>query len=84
MGFNQRLGLLLCATGLLAMLSSPSDNKGAVAAIASSASITGQTSAPALTISRTDFWLESDPGIEIFVREVAANSAPTGEPILLL
>ena len=34
--------------------------------------------------SRTDFLVASDPGIEIFVREVTTNSAPTGVPMLLI
>ncbi|MEM6521019.1 MAG: alpha/beta fold hydrolase [Cyanobacteria bacterium P01_C01_bin.70] len=35
-------------------------------------------------LSREDVFVESDPGIEIFVREVVANSPPTGVPILLI
>lgn len=35
-------------------------------------------------ISREDVFVESDPGIEIFVREVTPSSPPTGVPILLI
>ena len=84
--FNQKmsLGLLLCATGLLTVLSNQFEGPLAADAIASISPIVGQSSAPTLAVSRTDFWLESDPGIEIFVREVLSNSAPTGAPILLI
>ena len=86
MAFNQINGLrlLLCATGLLIGLSGQSAGQSGADAIAPLSPIVSQTSVPALAITRTDFWLESDPGIEVFVREVAANSAPTGSPILLI
>lgn len=35
-------------------------------------------------VSRTDFWVESDPGIEIFVREVAFDTESSKAPILLI
>ncbi|MEO0539148.1 MAG: alpha/beta fold hydrolase [Cyanobacteria bacterium P01_A01_bin.123] len=35
-------------------------------------------------LSREDAFVESDPGIEIFVREVAPSSPATGVPILLI
>ncbi|EKU99541.1 lysophospholipase [Leptolyngbya sp. PCC 7375] len=38
----------------------------------------------AIAVSRTDFRVESDPGIEISVREVKTQSESTGVPILLI
>lgn len=35
-------------------------------------------------LSREDVFVESDPGIEIFVREVVSSSPPTGVPILVI
>lgn len=44
----------------------------------------GQHNLSSSTFSREDVFVESDPGIEIFVREVVPNSPPTGVPILLI
>ncbi|MDB9526259.1 alpha/beta fold hydrolase [Oscillatoria sp. CS-180] len=35
-------------------------------------------------LSREDVFVESDPGIELFVREVTASSPPIGVPILMI
>ncbi|MEM1252762.1 MAG: alpha/beta fold hydrolase [Cyanobacteria bacterium P01_H01_bin.21] len=43
-----------------------------------------EMSVTATEVSRADFRVESDPGVEIFVREVAPQSEPTGVPILLI
>jgi pimeloyl-ACP methyl ester carboxylesterase len=46
----------------------------------------GLTTSMPSQISREDFFVTSDPGIQIFVREVRATSSPTNTrvPILLL
>ena len=43
-----------------------------------------QASLASAAVSRLDVFVQSDPGIEIFVREVVSSSAPTGVPILLI
>ncbi|MBE7380453.1 MAG: alpha/beta fold hydrolase [Leptolyngbya sp. SIO1E4] len=44
----------------------------------------GQNAVSVPEISRADFFVESDPGIEIFVREVKIDAASIGVPILLI
>src|SRR5215469_4985761 len=35
-------------------------------------------------VQRQDFWVDSDPGVRLFVREVRLGSSQVGQPILLL
>lgn len=78
------------------MLSSDADGRSNAGAIGSATSSTiapahpvvKQDSTPTVDMARSDFFVESDPGIEIFVREVVLNSAivveTTKVPILLI
>ena len=88
------LGLLLCTVSLLTL---PNVDGKEIASefgtvtsstVASACPMAKQSAASTLELSRTDFFVESDPGMEIFVREVAPNSEIAAEntkvPILLI
>lgn len=71
--------LLWVAAGLTVLVES-SVTLAAAAATQSSE----QENLSSSMVSRIDVFVESDPGIEIFVREVMPSSPPTGVPILLI
>ena len=66
------------------VLSSRADGKIAADELPPVLPRVSQNTPPTLAVSRTDVWVESDPGIEIFVRELAPNSTSLGPPILLI
>ncbi|MDJ0703869.1 MAG: alpha/beta fold hydrolase [Leptolyngbyaceae cyanobacterium MO_188.B28] len=77
------LMLVLCAVGWLAAFDNRMKRSVAIAVpVAIQAS--KQDSLSSSAVSRVDVFVESDPGIEIFVREVMPSSPPTGVPILLI
>ncbi|NER79189.1 MAG: alpha/beta hydrolase [Leptolyngbya sp. SIO1D8] len=53
-------------------------------AIAAPSPLVSQSTVSAASVTRADFFVESDPEIEIFVREVLPDSEATGVPILLI
>ncbi|MEM8808620.1 MAG: alpha/beta fold hydrolase [Cyanobacteria bacterium P01_G01_bin.38] len=87
MAFNRvigQLGLLLFVVGILSVLNSQAEGRVEAGAIAPDAPSISQSSLSNAVLSRADFWVESDSGIEIFVREILPSEKPTGVPILLI
>ncbi|MEO0488744.1 MAG: alpha/beta fold hydrolase [Cyanobacteria bacterium P01_A01_bin.123] len=87
MAFDQKLcqwGFLLCTTGVLTVANGNLEGWAVAAGHCPVSSTISQASPPNVTVSRADFWVESDAGVEIFVRELVPSSAPTGVPILLI
>ncbi|MEO1145167.1 MAG: alpha/beta fold hydrolase [Cyanobacteria bacterium J06638_22] len=74
---------IVCTVGWFAMFNDATKRQGAIA-LPTAIQISQQGGQPATAISREDFFVESDPGIEIFVREVVTNVNSTGVPILLI
>lgn len=80
---NQKLGRMVLHLGTVGLLATAA---GFSAANDMSPVSSALTEVPVSTaeVSRQDFRIESDPGIEIFVREVMFHSDPAGTPILLI
>lgn len=81
MALHQKLGRVALCVWLVGVLAT---EVRATDVVVSTPDTTAEMSAAATEISRTDFRVESDPGIEIFVREVIPQSVSAGVPILLI
>ena len=81
---DQKLGRMVLHLGTVGLLTMPVAGLSAANSMPPVSSALAEVPVSTAEISRQDFRVESEPGIEIFVREVVSQSKPTGVPILLI